>query len=623
MSPTTTCERKVYLLETVDVAPFFEPKPRVISLEPISRRARAKSAMSKREGASSVATETATSGALSVNTNKGTSEGSGEHEDLETPGSPAPSDISFDTQFSSGGASAGEAAPFSIRTGQSGKPNASKASLAGKTITSTIELIKSGFLRGDNIHVKIHVDHSKPVRSLQGVILTLYRQARVDMFPALPVAGKDGKTKPEDYYPKSKTGLGGLSLSSAGSSHVFRKDLSQSVASLLVDPRTLTADVKAAVRVPSEAFPTISSVPGAMISFKYYVEVVIDLQGKLSSSKWLQNQGVMSAPSTYAGMPHMSQVNDTSGPLQTSWSGAFIDTEQLRREKSVVACIFEVVIGTKDSERKGKQKASVERKPSPINTSNFRLVNNEARAVNGNGVDQTYDPAYDYAYHGDVDQRDYYYDQNGQQQWDGYEGYDESAAAAYPPPDIAAQEAHLPEKERLRRAEERLLPSAPPVDEDDAGSATTARIQAPSAPVLPQESYPHDAVSDATEVAGPSAPPSHILPSSTTNGHSATTDLHDIPAPDYRHHSFAEGSNFRNEGEDKQELERRRLEMERSAPDEGPDLDGTEHAEGHIAGAAASAPSAPALNDLDDADGFPPHDVVAGRTRYDLPRYER
>ena len=101
------------------------------------------------------------------------------------------------------------------------------------------------------------------MKSLHGVIITLYRQARVDLHPAIPIGptekGKEGKY--EDYYPRSVTGLGGLSLSGAGSSHVFRKDLSQTVLPLIVDPNTLTADVTGKVGVPEEAFPTIATVP--------------------------------------------------------------------------------------------------------------------------------------------------------------------------------------------------------------------------------------------------------------------------------------------------------------------------------------------------------------------------
>ena len=89
------------------------------------------------------------------------------------------------------------------------------------------------------------------------------------MRPSIPLGpiekGKEGKY--EDYYPRSYTGLGGLSLSGAGSNHVFRKDLYQSMSPLFIDPQTFTAEIHAKVRVPDEAFPTIATVPGSMISF--------------------------------------------------------------------------------------------------------------------------------------------------------------------------------------------------------------------------------------------------------------------------------------------------------------------------------------------------------------------
>ena len=122
-------------------------------------------------------------------------------------------------------------------------------------------------MRGDHVAIRVNVNHAKPIRSLYGVIVTLYRQARVDLHPAIPLGPteKGTSSKYEDYYPRSATGLGGLSLSGAGSSHLFRKDLAQVMVPLYVDPATLTADVTARVRVPDEAFPTIATVPLSLI----------------------------------------------------------------------------------------------------------------------------------------------------------------------------------------------------------------------------------------------------------------------------------------------------------------------------------------------------------------------
>ncbi|KAF2090656.1 hypothetical protein K490DRAFT_34341, partial [Saccharata proteae CBS 121410] len=285
-------------------------------------------------------------------------------EETEAPRSPVPSDASFESHPSSsqGGSSSGSG-PFSFKAADVKRISHKSSSLVHQPpATATIELLKAGFLRGDNIPLKISVNHTKHFQSLRGIIVTFYRQARVDMHPAIPVVmnAKGDKVRSEDYYPKSKTGLGGLSLSSAGSSHVFRKDLSQSFAPLIVDPRSRMADVKASVRVPDEVFPTIGSVPGAMISFKYYVEVVVDLQGKLTGlDKYFSNSGMMlSVPAAYGNTPGMARAEDNNGSQFAAWGGHFLDTEPLRRDKGVVSCVFEVIVGTKDSDRRnGKRKA--------------------------------------------------------------------------------------------------------------------------------------------------------------------------------------------------------------------------------------------------------------------------
>jgi hypothetical protein len=300
--------------------------------------------------------------------------------------------------------------------------NGSRAALKGKTITATINVLKGGVLRGDQIPIRVTVNHTKHVRSLKGIIITLYRQARVDMHPALPVVAnsKGDKKKTEDYYPKSRTGLGGLSLSSAGSSHLFRKDLSQSFAPLFVDPRTLTAEIKCAVRVPDEAFPTISNVPGAMISFKYYVEVVVDIQGKLTGlDRMVANAGLVNVP-TSGGIAGMAR-DDATSTMFSTWGGNFVDTDQIRREKGVISSLFEVIIGTKDSERNGKRKQT------------------QAVEVPINPLEEPITPYHDLNATDDYDQNYYDYDENGQYYDYGYDpayyeapGYEQHSAREEP-----------------------------------------------------------------------------------------------------------------------------------------------------------------------------------------------
>lgn len=670
MSPTASCDTKVNLIESIDIAPIPEPKPRIISLEPISRRRRAKTPRNRPD----------TAGAdTAPQTPKGTessrrlhpSDPSSTADDGEVPRSPSPSEVSYGSQMSSGGASGTEYGIRSVNTTTEGSASADggRAALKGKTITASIDVLKGGFLRGDQIPIKVTINHTKHVRSLNGIIVTLYRQARVDMHPALPVApnSKGDKKKTEDYYPKSRTGLGGLSLSSAGSSHLFRKDLSQAFAPLFVDPRTLTAEVKCAVRVPDEVFPTISNVPGAMISFRYYIEVVVDIQGKLTGlDRMVANAGMVNVPSALGGSS--SGREDAASSMFSSWGGNFVDTDQIRREKGVISSLFEVIIGTKDSERTGKRKQIRVHDPSNIDEI---PVDANSEPIVPEGYDQDY-----YSYDENGQYYDYSYDPS---YYDvpGYEQYGHHGDASYhPPPQPLASEQGLSEKERMRRAEERLLPSQPP-DAPGPSSSPSGNVQRslpPSAPILPEDDdhnppYAIAGPSSSTPVPPPSfrsssspthssrintSPPlqrratGHVDDDSrttitTTTGSSSTINaapnftgvpppvsetaterskaLPPLPPsspssapskpPDY----LPSISSHVQPTDDKQELQRRRLELESSAPPEHGDEEGeSSHApSAPSAGAHGRAnlmPSAPVLDDEDE--GFV-HAVSRGR----------
>ena len=365
--------------------------------------------------------------------------------------------------------------------------NSSKSVRFDKTITATIESMAGGCLQGDYIPIKVNVSHTKPIRSVYGVIVTLFRQARVDMRPAIPLGPieKGSAGRGEDYYPKSLTGLGGLSLSGTSSSHVFRKDLTQAMGSLFVDPSNLTAEVNTKVYVPSEAFPTISCVPGAMISFRYYVEVIVDIQAKL--------QGLEKAANNLSGQapPAGHYLNAESSVMErsafTPFGSTIIDTTPIRRDKGVVTCTFEVVIGTKDSERRKGKRVVVDTIPEPTISASQTRFEEQAMA----GADALYPPEH---WHGNDE---YYNDQCYEAHGYGYTSphdyhpsyYDQAyqeASVAQPLPVPLPQlpdESEMSEKERIRRAETRLLPSQPPGLED----AVHDSVIGATAPYLPEE----------------------------------------------------------------------------------------------------------------------------------------
>lgn len=446
---------------------------------------------------------------------------------------------------------------------------------ASGTITAMIESSYGGCLPGDVLPLKISIDHTKPVKAMQGIIVTLFRQGRVDTSPTIPLGPSiRGQKQEYEYYPKSLTGLGGLSLSSAGSSRLFRQDLNQTFTPLIIDPRSLTAVLKASIQVPEHVFPTVSSTPGAMISFRYYLEVVIDLRGKpITQDRFLPRLGMVNVvPSHGQGDP---MINGVDGIASSATSGfCSLNTSQMRREKGVVSSVFEVIVGTRDSNRKRPRQKEIvqtsnvgqENTPCDVELNrNEELaggVRSQNSAIGSDRPANWFQPTVD-----------------GVQ--DAVNGTTYSHLVMIPPPMI---EDDLDEKTRLKRAEERLLPSAPPIDGGPSSSAY-ANLQ-PSAPAaFDNDKYVarryHSQLS-APEYDGASAPSFATMTQSNVSWH--------------RHAYQASGAISSTAGpqDDKQELERERLQMAASSPGDTP-----EHAtpELGVSQNHCIEPTAPVLDD--------------------------
>lgn len=487
--------------------------------------------------------------------------------------------------------------------------------IASKTITASVELLKGGCLPGDNIPLKVSIQHTRRIKSMNGIIATLYRQGRIDSAPPLSlftdVKGKEAeRLKHEEYYPKSKTGLGGLSLSSAGSSSVFRKDLSQTVMPIIIDPSNMTTVVTASVRVPENAFPTIIGVPGQMISFRYHVEVVVDLGGKLAGHKKLQRN---IPPNFGLNGTLMFGQGDVSASVLSAWEGSIVDTDYIRREKDVVACLFEVVVGTKDSARlRGRQDRTAinnQGGQSLIQTPQNNLTLHDMGFGQNEHQDSRRDqspirPNYSYPHHF---QKLSFGVEEGAQGYSSNLNPNQSSSgpSQQHPYTFAALPEMLSEgseKDRMRIAEEALLPSQPPQDGD-----TTTPVIAPSAPGGDFCEY------------NPSVPLSHALirqPGSDTSNLSFNPstpstlglgDLTPIPAPHLN--------------VDKQELERRRLMAETSSPSDFPE-DQEDPGEG--SSQTQFGPTAPALTEEEYGGQYTNRILrrTDGHNEF-LPKYER
>ncbi|KAH8428418.1 pH response protein PalF [Aspergillus melleus] len=592
MNPTISCRKRVNLLENIDIAPFPAPRARVVTLEPVSKRSKSKA--KGRSGESDTAQDS-TSLEPSVNGTNGTA-GSA---DNRPPLSPAPSNVSSSSRLSNSSQSFQIASDPSSSTStgmRNSEGRSTTPSIADKTITAKTEVLRAGVLPGDTLPIKVTINHCKQVRSAHGIIVTLYRQGRIDLHPAIPIGtSADGK-KPvyEDYYPRSRTGLGGLTIGTSRTSSVFRKDLTQTFAPLVVDPSNLTAVVKTSIRIPEDAFPTITRTPGSMINFRYYVEVVVDLRGKLGSpDRLLPRFNLMTSGSNFSPSGQILNPADSNNNnvITANWAGNILDTDQIRREKGVVAVAFEVVIGTRDSRRR---KSQTKRTSSTAAMSD--LQSSQPAEVDGWLSDQNPMPTADTEQQRPA-QEDYGFPQ--ELQWADH--VEESQTPPQPYQSLGQMvstpqlEEPGDEKARMRRAEQTLLPSQPP-DEPEAGPSTEMVI--PTAPVLPED----DRVQDYHHLPSPAE---ESMPPGLMSAESVHTVVPGSSA------TAADAEAAENPVDDKQEMERQRLMMEASAP--GDVESPSTHTE------SADGPSAPVFHDDGD------HQLVGGMAHGDesLPRYQR
>ncbi|ELQ43250.1 pH-response regulator protein palF/rim-8 [Pyricularia oryzae Y34] len=506
------------------------------------------------------------------------------------------SEVSTESAITSSSAGASVGYKVSEATGSSSGSQfgARTPTVEEKTITASVEMLKGGCLPGDFVPVKISVHHIKRIKSVHGVIVTLYRQGRIDSAP--PISSFQGLSKEdvrrlekEEYFPRSKTGLSGLSLSSAGSCSVFRKDLSQAFGPLIIDPITLDASVTISVRVPEDVFPTIKGVPGELISFKYQMEVIVDLGGKLASqiSSVQSKAGGISAGGA---MPSARNPYESGGSsIMGSWGNSIIDTDQLRRHKGVISVVFEVPVGSVDSSRQRTRGGSL--RPNPQARQPSQATESSQIPTVGYGPEDK-----QRAQSEPAGQEDYVHSHGSQGNgpmgpsteyvpspyYTPHDPRQQHAPIYIPPPDVP-NDMGLSEKERARRAEQRLLPSQPPA--------------APFASTLSETTLEDIYNVEDDAAAGPSSAP--IVGNS--NGVATAPTLDEVES----------GEAAVGNSEDKLERERHRLLQEASAPPDFPeDYDTGDPGpsnQGPVTSATAPAlsfqPSAPILSEDDEDPG--------------------
>lgn len=190
-----------------------------------------------------------------------------------------------------------------------------------QVIKVALEIPERGFLRGELILIKLNINHSRKIQDLNGIIVTLVRVCR-------------------------------LSNGHENMVESFRKDLQQLVLPLYVDPNTFRSEINTSLRVPADAFPTISGCP--LVSFQYFIEVLINLSGKsliLDSSNHHKpsistdeaNHSLLENSSN--DLKYKFNFNSNASMNQNERSG-FINTDKYKRMKKFLLLTTEVIIGT-------------------------------------------------------------------------------------------------------------------------------------------------------------------------------------------------------------------------------------------------------------------------------------
>ncbi|EEQ39317.1 hypothetical protein CLUG_03445 [Clavispora lusitaniae ATCC 42720] len=189
-----------------------------------------------------------------------------------------------------------------------------------KNIRVSMEISQRGFLRGELIPIKLSIKHLRKIQDSKGIIVTLVRVCRLDY-------GPDG------FYES------------------FRKDLQQSVIPLFVDPNTFSSEINTSLRVPPDAFPTISGCP--IVSFQYFIEVMLNLSGKSLSLEGPSEHPKSSVVPLEE--PSMSPGNSGSysfHPYAIAQNRSdFINTDKFKRSKKFLQITSEVIIGTHRSDK--------------------------------------------------------------------------------------------------------------------------------------------------------------------------------------------------------------------------------------------------------------------------------
>ncbi|QBM90882.1 Arrestin (or S-antigen), N-terminal domain [Metschnikowia aff. pulcherrima] len=306
-----------------------------------------------------------------------------------------------------------------------------------------MDIAQRGYLRGELIPIKIAINHLRKIQDLTGIIVTLVRVCRIDY-------GPDG------YYES------------------FRKDLQQLVIPLFVDPATFSLEISTSVRVPPDAFPTISGCP--LVSFQYFIEVMLNLSGKSLSLTTPSEQPKLSNQDDQGlspGQPAPSNYNFQS--LAHSRS-EYINTDKFKRLKKFLQMTTEVVIGTHRLIKPNTEDSSMALHANDASQAASLHSQTHSPAAGPGGAGPTglaINTVPELAQMDTFDSPPYLYEPAPQQDQTGSSS--SRPIPAYTDVAISPPDPELPvmtEKERMQQHEASLLPSAPPMDDSESEAET-------------------------------------------------------------------------------------------------------------------------------------------------------
>ncbi|EJS43769.1 rim8p [Saccharomyces arboricola H-6] len=219
-----------------------------------------------------------------------------------------------------------------------------------KTVTISVDIPQAGFVIGEIVPIDVKIDHYKPFYAPVGLTTTLVRICRV---------GGAGKDDPME---------------------TFRKDICQSISPVYINPETLQFQSRVYLKVPLDAFSTLTTV-SRFFSFQYYIEVMVNLSKK--NVVYTESNRIIGTPiEEQSGSGVENNINriqrkmlrmvnpetlenDSEGYESSIFFKDMVNVEKLKRLRNVTGMSIETVIGTTRSEQQ-RYDTSVTRQPSTI-----------------------------------------------------------------------------------------------------------------------------------------------------------------------------------------------------------------------------------------------------------------